>query len=46
MLGRLYVGDLPKDRHITKAEALIMWLEQTGYSGKYVVFDDDLREGY
>ena len=46
MLGSLYVGDLPKDRRITKAEALVLWLEQTGYRGKYVVFDDDLRECY
>lgn len=48
-LGDLWAGDLPKDRHITKSEALDLWFEDNGLSPtacRYVVFDDDPREGY
>lgn len=45
-LGDLYFGTLPKDRHITKSQALILWLEETDFSGNFVIFDDDLREEF
>ena len=47
VLGDLYVGDLPKVRHINKSMAAVLWFEE--YSNeidKFVVFDDDLREGF
>lgn len=50
MLGNLIVGDLPHDRPLTKSEALELWFEDNEWmskrTGKYVIFDDDLREGY
>lgn len=48
-LGNRVAGDLPHDRHITKSEALELWFEDNGKdwkTEKYVIFDDDLREGY
>lgn len=45
-LGDKVVGTLPTDRHITKSEALILWLEDFKHVPDFVVFDDDLREGF
>lgn len=45
-LGDRYVGTLPTDRHLTKSEALILWLEEQKEIPPFVVFDDDLREGF
>ena len=46
-LGSLYIGTLPKDRHITKSQALILWMEQNeDFNGEFVIFDDDLREAF
>ena len=45
-LGDKVVGTLPLDRHITKAEALILWLEEFKNVPQFVVFDDDSREGF
>ena len=38
--------DLPHTRHITKAQATILWFEENDFKGGYVIFDDDLREEY
>lgn len=49
MLKSVWYGDLPKDRHINKSEALELWFEDENidhHSLKYVIFDDDDREGY
>ena len=44
-LGDCYLCDLPKDRHITKSEALRRWISANGAEGAaYVIFDDDKRE--
>ena len=45
-LGDRYVGTLSTDRHLTKSEALILWLEEQKEIPPFVVFDDDLREGF
>jgi len=46
-LGKLYFDDLPHDRHLTKSEALELWFEfNEGFKGKFVIFDDDWREGF
>jgi hypothetical protein len=46
-LGDLIVGTLPKDRHMSKSEALEIWFEYNQqFDGKYAILDDDLREGY
>ena len=45
-LGDYIYDQLPKDRHITKSEALVKWLDNNEFHGKFVIFDDDLREGY
>ena len=29
-----------------KKEALIKWLDSTGYDGKFAILDDDLEEGF
>lgn len=42
-------GVLPRERHITKAHALILWFEENNITQddiNYVIFDDDLSEGY
>lgn len=45
MLGKLYAGDLPKDRGLNKSQALCLWFKQhPEFNGSYVVFDDDPRE--
>ena len=49
VLGDRYAGDLTHEQHLTKSEALELWFEDTGLDWKacrYVVFDDDLREGF
>jgi hypothetical protein len=46
MLGNVYIETLPPERHITKSDALIIWLNKTGYTGSFVIFDDDLHENY
>lgn len=46
LLGEYCVGILPPDRHITKSQALIKWINEQSYTGNFVIFDDDLREGY
>lgn len=48
-LGNRYIGDLTHEPHLTKSEALELWFEDTGLDWKacrYVVFDDDPREGF
>lgn len=45
-LGDKVVGALPTDKHITKSEALILWLEEFKTVPAFVIFDDDLREGF
>ena len=47
LLGKRYAGTLPKDKHINKSKALILWFEQhPEFDGKFVIFDDDKREGF
>lgn len=46
-LGKFLFDELPKDRHVRKAEALILWLEDNpDFKGKFAILDDDIREGY
>lgn len=46
-LGDYVFDELPKDRHILKSEALMLWMEDNpGFDGKYVILDDDYRERY
>ena len=44
------IGILPPDRHITKCEALELWFEDNEWfdkkTSKYVILEDDTREGY
>lgn len=40
------IGTLPPERHISKAFATVLWFEDTDFKGKFVIFDDDLREEY
>lgn len=44
LLGELVVGELIPERHITKAEAIILWFEEHGNDCNFVIFDDDTRE--
>ena len=37
---------LPKDRGLRKSEALILWIEGFKHVPNFVIFDDDLREGF
>lgn len=37
---------LSKDRGLRKSEALILWLEEFKHVPNFVIFDDDLREGF
>lgn len=47
ILGDMYDGTLPKDHHITKSQALVLWFEENpNFNGKFIIFDDDLREGF
>lgn len=48
-LGDLYVGSLPKTRHVTKSQALRIWADENRIDTdelNYVIFDDDRREGF
>ena len=44
------IGILPPERHITKCDCLEIWFEDNPWfskaNGKYVIFEDDLEEGY
>lgn len=44
------VGMLPPKRHTTKSECLELWFEDNPWmsktTGKYVILEDDIREGY
>lgn len=47
MLGKRYAGTLPKDRHINKSQALILWFKQhPEFDGQFVILDDDKNEGF
>jgi len=47
MLGKMYAGTLPLDKHINKSQALILWFEQhPEFKGDFVIFDDDKSEGF
>lgn len=52
ILKKWIVDDLPHDRHITKSEAMELWFEDNSWfkknslTNKYVILDDDWREGY
>lgn len=48
-IGDLILCTLPKVRHCIKSDVLNMWLEDEGIdlsSLKFVIFDDDEREGF
>jgi len=49
-LSKKIIGDLTHERHLNKTEALELWFEDNEWlsktSGKYVILDDDWREGY
>lgn len=46
-LGNLVIGYLPCGKGMTKSEALEAFFRKNRkYRGKYVIFDDDLGEGY
>lgn len=45
----IYECDLPKVRYVRKADVLAMWMEDNGMTEsntKFVIFDDDVREGF
>lgn len=42
----LYAGSLSPDRHVSKLDALRRWFSENGTPSGYVIFDDDLREGF
>ena len=47
MLGKRYAGTLPKDRHINKSQALILWIQQhPEFDGQFVILDDDRSERF
>ena len=47
MLGDYIIGSLPPDRYISKSQSLELWFEDNDdFKGNYVIFDDDLAEGY
>lgn len=44
-IGDLVFGYLTKERHLNKANAIILWFENNpDFRGGYVIFDDDLNE--
>lgn len=46
-LGELYIGSLPKVRHLNKSQALKIWFDETELNvDNYVIFDDDLNEQF
>lgn len=49
LLGDLFLGTLPLDRHCSKSQALELWFEDNNLKESdlnYVIFDDDLSEGF
>ena len=44
--GEYCIGTLPSTRHINKAQATILYLEEHDDIGSFVIFDDDTREQY
>lgn len=50
MYGGLIIDMLPKDRHVTKSNALELWIEDNPWfsktKSKYVILEDDVREGF
>lgn len=45
ILGDYIIGTLPPIRYVTKAEALILWIEENDFkSDKWIIIDDDPRE--
>lgn len=50
MYGNYIIGMLPPERHATKCECLELWFEDNPWlsktEDKYVILEDDLREGY
>lgn len=44
------IGILPPERHTTKCECLELWFEDNDWfskkNGRYVILEDDVREGY
>lgn len=44
------IGMLPPERHTTKSECLELWFEENPWlsksKGNYVIFEDDVEEGY
>ena len=47
MLKGYIYSELPPERHMTKAECMILWLEEhSEFTGNFVVFDDDPRENF
>lgn len=46
-LGDYVFDELPKDEHIRKSEALMLWMEDNpDFDGKFAILDDDHRERY
>ena len=50
MLGDLIWSELPPEHHCTKSKCMELWFEDHPEVDinklKYVIFDDDLREGF
>lgn len=46
MLGKYCIGTLTNIRHITKSQALTLWFDENKIDGSFVIFDDDVREGF
>lgn len=50
LYGKYIVGMLPPERHATKCECLELWFEDNEWfnksKSKYVILEDDTREGY
>lgn len=44
LLSEFIVGELTPERHLTKAEAIVLWFEDHGNNCNFVIFDDDKRE--
>ena len=44
--GDYCIGTLPRIRHINKAQATILYLEEHDDISSFVIFDDDTREQY
>ena len=50
LYSRYIIGMLPPEHHLTKCECLELWFEDNEWfsksKSKYVILEDDLREGY